>query len=160
MGGWQFFVMRRGLGRRPFHLHNLKVHQWEYQECHFGWDLDKKYKHLCRYECNSIARVFPHWMMLQEVKLTDKVANSRTWKLTLNGNYTTTSAYHAQFEAMVTTSMRPVIWNNAPPPIQRIGWPNCGLCQLCRRELRLPLKLYSSVISPFAFGRWFGIGLA
>ena len=52
-----------------------------------------------------------------------------------------------------TTPLKPALWNNWAPPkhkffawliiqdrvwtadrLQRRGWPNCGLCQLCKRE--------------------------
>ena len=76
-----------------------------------------------------------------------------TWKFTTSGFYTAASAYKAQFEGLTRSSMPEMVWKNWAPPkcklfawlvlqnrvwtadrLHRRGWPNCGLCQLCKRE--------------------------
>ena len=88
------------------------------------------------------------------MQLEEGTADTITWKLTNNGKYSAASAYLAQFEPPTTTSfMEPTVWKNWAPPkckifawlilqnrvwtadrLTRRGWPNCGLCQLCKRE--------------------------
>lgn len=64
----------------------------------------------------QLHEFFSLWTMLEEVNISDEVADSVTWNLTSSGNRSTSSAYHAQFEGIVTTTMRPVIRNNWTPP--------------------------------------------
>ena len=102
---------------------------------------------------SHINEFFILWSKLQEVQLTENTMDGITWRLTTNGKYTTSSAYLAQFEAPTTSIMEPAVWNNWAPPkyklfawlilqnkvwtadrLARRGWPNCGMCQLCKRE--------------------------
>jgi hypothetical protein len=75
-----------------------------------------------------------------------------TWNLTDNGQYSTSSAYEAKFLGLVHSDMYSIIWKASAPPkakhhacltlqnrlwtadrLQKRGWPNCGLCPLCKQ---------------------------
>lgn len=70
-----------------------------------------------------------------------------------DGIYSTTSAYKIQFTGLTTLPLRPVIWKAWAPlkctffawlitqnriwtddRLEQRGLPNCGICQLCKRE--------------------------
>jgi hypothetical protein len=93
------------------------------------------------------------WGKLPTVHLQDELPDDIKWNLTVNGIYSSASAYRAQFEGAVASNMTTVVWKNWAPPkckffawlvikdriwtadrLQRRGWPNCNLCQLCMRE--------------------------
>ena len=103
-----------------------------------------------------------------------------TWKFTNSGLYTASSAYKAQFEGLPRSTMPEMVWKNWAPPkcklfawlvlqnrvwtadrLHRRGWPNCGLCQLCKREgetathlffqCRYTIRIWNMVIS------WLGL---
>jgi hypothetical protein len=77
-----------------------------------------------------------------------------TWKLSNSGSYTAAAAaYKAQFEGMTNSYLMDAVWKNWAPPkvklfawqilqnrewmadrLQKRGWINCDVCQLCRRE--------------------------
>lgn len=102
---------------------------------------------------DHIAQFCTLWEKLSQVELRDDLADDIKWNLTTNGTYSSASAYKVQFEGAVATNMKKVIWGNWAPPkckffawlinknrvwtadrLQRRGWPNCNLCQLCKRE--------------------------
>lgn len=103
-----------------------------------------------------------------------------TWKFTESGSYSAASAYKAQFEGMIYSYLPEAVWNNWASPkcklfawlilqnrvwtadrLQKRGWPNCGACQLCKREpesaahilfkCRYSLRIWNSIIT------WLGI---
>jgi hypothetical protein len=92
------------------------------------------------------------WTKIQEIHLTDE-PDSITWRLFATGTYSSSTAYIAQFTATPTSFMVPAVCVNWAPPkcktfawlilqnkvwtsdrLLRRGWPNCGPCQLCKRE--------------------------
>jgi hypothetical protein len=92
------------------------------------------------------------WTKIQEIHLTDEL-DSITWILFATGTYSSSTAYIAQFTATPTSFMVSAVWANWAPPkcktfawlmlpnkvwtldrLLRRGWPNCGPCQLCKRE--------------------------
>lgn len=100
------------------------------------------------------------WEKIQAVHLHDDLADDIKWNLTANGLYSTASAYKAQFEGSIISPMPKIVWNSWAPPkckffawliikdrvwtadrLQRRGWPNCNLCQLCKRELETAAHL-------------------
>jgi hypothetical protein len=100
-----------------------------------------------------ILEYYELWVGLQEVFLDEGVDDEIVWKLSPSGEYTASSAYKAQLDDSTASKMKPAVWNNWAPPkhkffawliiqdrvwtadrLERRGWPNCGLCQLCKRE--------------------------
>ena len=93
------------------------------------------------------------WGKLTTVHLHDDIPDDIKWNLTADGIYSSASAYRDQFEGAIASNMTTVVWKNWAPPkckffawlvikdriwtadrLQRRGWPNCNLCQLCKRE--------------------------
>jgi hypothetical protein len=93
------------------------------------------------------------WIQLSHIRLTCDMEDSISWRLTTNGKYTTASAYKAQFFGATSTNMNRLIWKVWATPkvkffawlaiqnrlwtadrLEKRGWPNCGLCPLCKRE--------------------------
>jgi hypothetical protein len=79
--------------------------------------------------------------------------NDITWKFTASEEYSVASGYKDQFEGLLFSIMPVLIWKKWAPPkcklfarlilqdrvwtskrLQQCRWPNCGLCQLCKRE--------------------------
>jgi hypothetical protein len=99
------------------------------------------------------------WTKIQEIHLTNE-PDHITWRLSNNGAYSSSTAYLAQFDTTPNSFMIPDVWNNWEPPkcktfawlilqnkgwtsdrLLRRGWPNCGPCQLCKREPELAAHL-------------------
>lgn len=93
------------------------------------------------------------WTLLSDVHLYDRIDDDISWNLSNSGVYSTMSTYKVQFAGLISTSMNPVVWRNWPPPkckffawlvlnnrvwtadrLEKRGWLNCGICQLCKRE--------------------------
>jgi hypothetical protein len=93
------------------------------------------------------------WPLVDDMRLVEGTPDDITWKFTNSGSYSASSAYKAQFEGLIRSLMPELVWNNWAPPkcklfvwlvlqdrvwtadrLHRRGWPNCGLCQLCKRE--------------------------
>jgi hypothetical protein len=84
------------------------------------------------------------------------------WRLTANGEYSTKSAYEIQFLGSIASPMNKCIWKVWAPPkvkffawlayqkriwtadhLQKRGWPNCGLCPLCKQAQETVAHLFS-----------------
>jgi hypothetical protein len=125
---------------------------------------------------DHLAEFVDLWSKVQGIQLSDETADDITWKFTDSGLYTAASAYKAQFEGMVYSFMMEAVWKNWAPPkyklfdwlilqnrvwtadrLQKRGWPNCGNCQLCKREpetaahllfkCRFSLRIWNSILS-------------
>lgn len=102
---------------------------------------------------NHLQQFHALWTLLEPIQLHEHVQDDISWNLTNNRVYSATSAYKVQFEGTIPTAMVPAVWSNWAPPkckffawlvmknrvwtadrLQKQGWPNCGLCQLCKRE--------------------------
>jgi hypothetical protein len=102
------------------------------------------------------------WVQLNAFQLIEGVQDSITWNLTSNGEYTTTSAYKAQFFGATLTDMNKMVWKVWAPPkvkffawlairnriwtadrLERRGWDNCGLCPLCMQTQETAAHLFS-----------------
>lgn len=117
--------------------------------------------------------------MLDLVHLQPDTLDIIMWNLTSNGIYFDAYDYLAQFEVANTTHTKPVVWDNWALPkcklfawpviknriwtadrLERRGWPNCGLCQLCRKEpestTHLLLKCRYSICVWEAVKTWLG----
>jgi hypothetical protein len=92
------------------------------------------------------------WIKLQDVHLHDEAPDDISWKLTANGQYSAKLAYHLQFLGSTFSSLHKSVWKVWAPPkvkffawlltqnriwtadrLQKRGWPNCGLCPLCKQ---------------------------
>lgn len=101
---------------------------------------------------DPIREFFTLWMFVNDFHLDDLAEDNITWKHTTNGIYSTASAYKAQFLGKTLSPMDYMIWKIWAPPkvklfvwlaiqdriwiadrLARRGWPNCGLCPLCKR---------------------------
>jgi hypothetical protein len=82
-----------------------------------------------------------------------RTVDGTTLKFTASGSYLVALAYKAQFEGMIKSFMPEAVWINWAPPkcklfpwlilqnrvwtadrLQKCGWPNCSVCQLCKRD--------------------------
>jgi hypothetical protein len=101
---------------------------------------------------DHISEFTTAWTKIQHVLLNDE-PDHITWRLSNTGSYSSSTAYLAQFDDTPNSYMMPAVWNNWAPPkcktfawlilqnkvwtsdrLMRRGWPNCGPCQLCKRE--------------------------
>jgi hypothetical protein len=64
------------------------------------------------------------WVQLNDIHLNDEANDYISWNLTPNGQYSTTSAYNAQFLAATHTTMNKLVWKAwAPTKINFFhGW--------------------------------------
>jgi hypothetical protein len=63
------------------------------------------------------------WVQLKVFQLVEDAQDSITWNLTLNGDYTTTFAYNAQFLGATVTNMNKMVWKVWPPrKIKFFAW--------------------------------------
>ena len=64
-----------------------------------------------------IQEVVMLWERLADISLTDGVRDSITWKLSIDGVYSASSAYKAQFEGLTISAMVTTIWKSCPPKV-------------------------------------------
>ena len=103
------------------------------------------------------------WQGLQEVELNPEIQDQITWKLTASGDYTTRSAYLAQFIGVVNTDFDKLIWKTWAPPtckfffawlaiqnrlwtVDRLaarGCPNQQYCPLCMSTDESAIHLFA-----------------
>ena len=96
-----------------------------------------------------------HWSMIQNFSFDASLEDSIVWNLTPHGEYTAKSAYRAQFFGAPPSDMGRLVWKVWAPQIKtklstwlalqnclwmddrlaHRGWPNCGLCPLCKAAL-------------------------
>lgn len=102
---------------------------------------------------NHLHEFVALWSLIQDFQLYELVDDDISWKHTTSGHYSVTSAYNAQLLGLIFTfsPMEHAVWK-APPKtklfawlaiqdriwtadrLAKRGWPNCGLCPLCRPE--------------------------
>ena len=112
----------------------------------------------------SIAHIrefFTLWMLLNDVHLHEQTEDVIVWKHANDGIYTAATAYKAQFLGMTVSPLDRMVWKAWAPPkvkffawlvlqdriwtadrLERRGWPNCGLCPLCKREQETGAHLF------------------
>jgi hypothetical protein len=92
------------------------------------------------------------WALIQNVHLNEDMEDDIYWKLTSNGEYSTTSTYNLQFFGLTESSFHKIVWKAWATPkakhhawlalqnrlwtadkLRRRGWDNCGLCPLCKK---------------------------
>jgi hypothetical protein len=102
---------------------------------------------------NHLVEFVELWSLIKEVHLIEGSKYAITWKFNNSEEYTASLAFKAQSEGMVNSFLMEAVWKNWMPPrcklfvwlilhrrvwkvnrLQKRGWPNCGNCQLCKRE--------------------------
>ena len=68
-----------------------------------------------------IQEVVMLWERLADISLTDGVRDSITWKLSIDGVYSASSAYKAQFEGLTISTMLTTVCKGCPPPPKSAG---------------------------------------
>ncbi|XP_073367762.1 uncharacterized protein [Aegilops tauschii subsp. strangulata] len=125
-----------------------------------------------------IRQLFSLWMLLDEVLLDELTDDDISWKHMASGQYTSASAYKAQFLGVVLSPMDQMVWKAWAPlkvkffawlalqdriwtadRLAKRGWPNCGPCPLCKGvqecgphilfKCRYSLRLWRLVIQRF-----------
>jgi hypothetical protein len=110
---------------------------------------------------NHITQFVERWAFIQDVHLVPDRDDDILWKFTKSGIYTTKSAYNMQFLGMIDSDMLNMIWKAWAPPkskffvlkaiqnriwtadrLQKRGWPNCGLCPLCKQTTETVSHLF------------------
>ena len=101
------------------------------------------------------------WIISKNISLSDQQQDTIKWKHTASGFFSTSSAYNCQFQGMLRTSFRTMLWKVWAPArlkftvwlllknrlwcndrLQRRGWPNEYFCQLCLRNLETSQHLF------------------
>jgi hypothetical protein len=104
------------------------------------------------FSLEHLSRFVELWSLIQNFHLNENLEDDISWRLTENGHYTTKSAYELQFLGSTLSSLYKSVWKAwAPPKIKlfiwlvnqnriwtadrlaKRGWPNCGLCPLCKQ---------------------------
>jgi hypothetical protein len=102
------------------------------------------------------------WMSLQDVNLHEHRVDSIVWNLTANGEYSSASAYEAQFFGATLTNFNKLMWKVWATPkvkffswltirnriwtadrLERRGWDNYSLCQLFKQTQESAAHLFS-----------------
>jgi len=93
------------------------------------------------------------WFAVKDTSINPGAEDTIRWKWTANGEYTTASAYRAQFLGSIKTDLHLLIWKPWAPPKCKFfawliienrvwtsdrlairGWPRSDVCPLCRTE--------------------------
>jgi hypothetical protein len=101
-------------------------------------------------------------LQLNASQLDEDEQDSITWNFTWNGDYTTTSAYHAQFLGARLTNMNKMVWKVWTPTkrkffawlairnriwmayrLERRGLDNYGFCPLCKQTQGMAKHIFS-----------------
>ncbi|KAI4990269.1 hypothetical protein ZWY2020_038632 [Hordeum vulgare] len=101
------------------------------------------------------------WLQDRDLHLQEGTTDTIKWNLEASGKYTARSAYKAQFQGVVKSDFKRMIWTTWAPPrlkifawlllknrlwcndrLQRRGWPNGYFCQLCLRNLETSAHLF------------------
>jgi hypothetical protein len=91
------------------------------------------------------------WTKIQIIHLAEEFEDDISWTLTADGQYSAASAYKAQIFGAISTNMNTMVWKVWTPPktkslawlalknrlwtpdrLEKRGWPNFGLCPLCK----------------------------
>jgi hypothetical protein len=110
---------------------------------------------------DHITQFIELWILLRHVQLHGEMEDAITWNLTENGQYSTSSAYEAQFLGLVKSAMYSMVWKAWAPPkakhhawlalqnrlwtadrLEKRGWSNCGLCPLCKQVMESTNHLF------------------
>jgi hypothetical protein len=102
------------------------------------------------------------WNELNGIHLRVDEEDNIVWNLSPNGEYSTSSAYKAQFFGATLTCMNEMVWKAWATPkvkffawltiqnrlwtadhLEKRGWDNCGLCPLCKQTQETVAHLLS-----------------
>jgi hypothetical protein len=102
------------------------------------------------------------WHRLEGVLLHEGILDAISWNLTSNGEYSSASAYEAQFYGATLTHFNKMVWKIWATPkvkffswlairnrlwtadrLEKRGWDNCGLCPLCKQAQETAVHLLS-----------------
>ncbi|WVZ54435.1 hypothetical protein U9M48_005227 [Paspalum notatum var. saurae] len=102
------------------------------------------------------------WRAVQNLELQPNNEDAITWKFTSSGEYSSNSAYRAQFFGSVQTNLKHLIWQTWAPleckffswlaiqnriwtsdRLHARGWDNAGQCPLCRRAPESGIHLFA-----------------
>jgi hypothetical protein len=112
------------------------------------------------------ARLFAEfvqlWKNVQQVNLRPHVQDEISWNFNESGQFSTSSAYHAQFIGAIGTNLNEIIWSAWASPkckffswlvvqdriwtadrLQARGWMHNPACVLCRRIPKTGMHLFS-----------------
>lgn len=120
-----------------------------------------KIKMTANFSMTHICQFVELWLLISEFSLEEHAEDEITWKHANDGQYSTVTAYSAQFLGMVHSPMDHTVWKVWAPSkvkffawlaiqdriwtadrLARRGWPNCQLCPLCKREQESGLHLF------------------
>jgi hypothetical protein len=106
----------------------------------------------CGFTMDHFLQFVDLWTLLDTILLNPDSNDEITWKLTQDGNYTTKSAYEMQWFGLIYSPLDNMVWKAWAPPktkffawlvnknriwtadrLAKRGWPNCGLCPLCKQ---------------------------
>ena len=121
-----------------------------------------KFKPPALVSMEHICQFFELWALLNATRLDVHIEDDIVWKLAPSGHYSAASAYLGQFLGMTNSAMEQMVWRNWAPPkvkffawlaiqdriwtaerLEKRGWPNCGPCPLCRREVESGTHLFT-----------------
>ena len=111
----------------------------------------KKIKMDAEFSMQHTFKFVDLWTKIQQLTLDDSREDTIVWNLTPGGEYSAKSAYKAQFLGSTSSDMKRLVWKVWTPPkikffawlalqnriwtadrLARRGWPNCGVCPLCK----------------------------
>ena len=110
---------------------------------------------------DHVREFFTLWMLTHDFHIDDDVEDDIVWKHSMDGIYSVSTAYKAQFLGLTLSHMDFMVWKAWAPPkvkfftwlalqgriwtadrLERRGWADCGLCPLCKREQETAVHLF------------------
>ena len=125
-----------------------------------NWIRDINLQHH-NFSAQHLAEYTHLWQATRRIILRTGTPDNLSWKFEENGEYTTSSAYHAQFISATQNNFEALIWKPWAPPkckffswlaiqnrvwtadrLEARRWPNQGTCTLCRLHAETGLHLF------------------
>ena len=125
-----------------------------------NWIRDINLQHH-NFSAQHLAEYTHLWQATRRIILRMGTPDNLSWKFEENGEYTTSSAYHAQFIGATKNNFEALIWKPWAPPkckffswlaiqnrvwtadrLEARRWPNQGTCTLCRLHAETGLHLF------------------
>lgn len=135
--------------------------KWKVQEAMHAGAWLSKIKLPNNWTMEHIRQLVTLWARPRAIPLAVDAEDTITWKHTASGIYSATSAYSAQLLGLVSSPMGFAVWKAWAPPkmkffawlaiqnrvwtadrLERTGWPNCGLCPLCKQTLETASHIF------------------
>jgi hypothetical protein len=144
-------------GRKPIDIASLifaisKRKNWKVSQalCEDAWVT--KIALESSFTMEHLSQFIDLWTLISNISLVLEQEDDIVWKLTPDGQYSAKSAYELQFMGATLSSMDKTVWKVWAPPkvkffawlanqnriwtadrLTKRGWPNCGLCPLCKQ---------------------------